>query len=65
MISLDKGFQATERKEFVTDAVVANPEDRDPLKNPQSEKEVCSAYAFDSYITFSVVSGCFPRIAQG
>lgn len=40
LISLEKGFQAGERKDFVTTAVVTN-EERDPIKNPQSEKEVC------------------------
>jgi coronin-1B/1C/6 len=43
LISLEKGFQASERKEFVTEAVVTN-EVRDPLKNPQSEKEYQDAF---------------------
>jgi hypothetical protein len=39
LVSLEKGFQPT-KKEFVTEAVVATPDSRDPLKNPQNEKEV-------------------------
>lgn len=43
LINLEKGFVATIKKDFVTDAVVSN-DARDPLKNPGSEKEYQEAF---------------------
>jgi len=44
LISLEKGFTAATKKEFVTSGVVASNDERDPLKNPQSEKEYQDAF---------------------
>lgn len=42
VISLEKGFLASAKREFVTEAVaLSTSETRDPVKNPQSDKEVC------------------------
>jgi coronin-1B/1C/6 len=45
LISLEKGFVASAgKKEFVSNAIVANNDVRDPLKNPSSEKEYKDAF---------------------
>lgn len=55
LISLEKGFVATARKEFVTEASAATTEvARDPLKNPQTEKEVLCADMLCVYLCWLI-----------
>lgn len=44
LVSLEKGFQASAKKDFVTEAPVASNEARDPLKNPANEREYQDAF---------------------